>query len=49
MKWIGRQDARLDDELSELFKVIDVDQNDQITASELHAVVTHAMVRWGVV
>lgn len=38
------QSAAMDEELEELFKVIDVDQNGLITLLELHAVVTHTLV-----
>ena len=36
----------IDEQLNELFAVIDQDQNGLITIVELHAVVTHTVVRW---
>jgi len=39
------QTVLLDEQLDELFKTIDVDQNGLITTLELHAVVTHTLVR----
>ncbi len=39
------QEALLDEELTELYKVIDMDQDGLITARELHSVVMQTLVR----
>ena len=41
----NNQNALLEEQLDELFKVIDVDQNELITIVELHAILTHTLVR----